>query len=122
MAQDLGLHRDEITRTDDLSEFEQLEERAFLELKRRIWSACVIMDRWYAASMGMPQVRWTVLLSFFSFATRLRAELTLRLFSFLLPPPLLSYALRPCLACRSSTSSTVTFFSPIPTRSLSQIG
>ncbi|KAL7412840.1 fungal-specific transcription factor domain-containing protein [Mrakia frigida] len=56
MAQDLGLHRDEITRTDDLTEFEQMEERAFLELKRRIWSACVIMDRWYAASMGMPQI------------------------------------------------------------------
>lgn len=56
MAQDLGLHRDDIKRTDNLSEREQLEERAYLELKRRVWSGCVIMDRWFAASLGMPQM------------------------------------------------------------------
>ncbi|CED82542.1 Zn(2)-C6 fungal-type DNA-binding domain [Phaffia rhodozyma] len=54
MAQELGLHRDEIKKTDHLSDQARLEERAFLELKRRVWSCCVIMDRWYAASLGVP--------------------------------------------------------------------
>lgn len=26
----------------------------FIELRRRIWSACVIMDRWYGAALGIP--------------------------------------------------------------------
>ncbi|CAE6420960.1 unnamed protein product [Rhizoctonia solani] len=41
MAQDLGMHRAEAVQTD-------------LELRRRLWSACVIVDSWYAASYGHP--------------------------------------------------------------------
>jgi hypothetical protein len=55
-AQDLGLHRDEIKSTIEMSEHDRLEERAFLELKRRVWAGCVIMDRWYAASLGTPML------------------------------------------------------------------
>ncbi|QRV85818.1 Fungal specific transcription factor domain [Ceratobasidium sp. AG-Ba] len=41
MAQDLGMHRAEAVQTD-------------LELRRRLWSACVVVDSWYAASFGHP--------------------------------------------------------------------
>ncbi|EUC61692.1 fungal specific transcription factor domain protein [Rhizoctonia solani AG-3 Rhs1AP] len=41
MAQDLGMHRAEAVQTD-------------LELRRRLWSACVVVDSWYAASYGHP--------------------------------------------------------------------
>ncbi|KAG8680757.1 hypothetical protein FRC09_017995, partial [Ceratobasidium sp. 395] len=40
-AQDLGMHRAEAVQTD-------------LELRRRLWSACVVVDSWYAASFGHP--------------------------------------------------------------------
>ena len=39
-----------------MSEHDRLEERAFLELKRRVWAGCVITDRWYAASLGTPML------------------------------------------------------------------
>lgn len=45
MAQDLGLHPDEVPRMEEMTHLEQLQERALLELRRRVWSACVIMDR-----------------------------------------------------------------------------
>ncbi|WVF68207.1 hypothetical protein IAT40_002972 [Kwoniella sp. CBS 6097] len=48
MAQDLGLHRESslrATTTEDLS---------YVELRRRVWATCVIMDRWYGAALGIP--------------------------------------------------------------------
>ncbi|KIS00249.1 hypothetical protein L804_01658 [Cryptococcus deuterogattii 2001/935-1] len=48
MAQDLGLHRELSHRT------ESTQDLMFIELRRRIWSACVIMDRWYGAALGIP--------------------------------------------------------------------
>ncbi|OCF33672.1 hypothetical protein I316_04746 [Kwoniella heveanensis BCC8398] len=48
MAQDLGLHRESSLRaitTEDLS---------YVELRRRVWATCVIMDRWYGAALGIP--------------------------------------------------------------------
>ncbi|KAF9513131.1 hypothetical protein BS47DRAFT_991537 [Hydnum rufescens UP504] len=41
MAQDLGLHRAEAVQTD-------------IQLRRRLWSACVITDRWYGLIFGLP--------------------------------------------------------------------
>ncbi|KAF8319282.1 hypothetical protein DL93DRAFT_170297 [Clavulina sp. PMI_390] len=41
MAQDLGLHRAEAAQTN-------------LMLRRRLWAACVISDRWYALTLGLP--------------------------------------------------------------------
>nr|ODN90018.1 hypothetical protein L203_01936 [Cryptococcus depauperatus CBS 7841] len=48
MAQDLGLHRELSRRT------ESAQDLAFIELRRRVWSTCVIMDRWYGAALGIP--------------------------------------------------------------------
>lgn len=48
-AQDLGLHRDEIKATLEMTDHDRMEERAFLELKRRVWAGCVVMDRWCVA-------------------------------------------------------------------------
>lgn len=41
MAQDLGLHRAEAVKTD-------------IDLRRRLWAGCVIQDRWYALTLGLP--------------------------------------------------------------------
>lgn len=41
MAQDLGLHRAEAVKTD-------------IDMRRRVWGACVISDRWYALILGHP--------------------------------------------------------------------
>lgn len=43
MAQDLGLHRAEVMKQD-------------VETRRRVWAACVVTDRWYAAAFGQPLV------------------------------------------------------------------
>ena len=43
MAQDLGLHRAEVVKQD-------------VETRRRVWAACVVTDRWYAAAFGQPLV------------------------------------------------------------------
>ena len=62
MAQDLGLHRESTIRT------QTAEDLAFVELRRRVWATCVIMDRWcvvlmttlarahsrYGAALGIP--------------------------------------------------------------------
>ncbi|KIY43436.1 hypothetical protein FISHEDRAFT_9433, partial [Fistulina hepatica ATCC 64428] len=42
MAQDLGLHRAESARQNDI------------ELRRRVWGACVICDRWTSLTYGHP--------------------------------------------------------------------
>ncbi|KAF8333946.1 fungal-specific transcription factor domain-containing protein [Cantharellus anzutake] len=41
MAQDLGLHRAEAVKSD-------------IQLRRRLWAACVITDRWYGLTLGLP--------------------------------------------------------------------
>ncbi|KDQ18055.1 hypothetical protein BOTBODRAFT_155106 [Botryobasidium botryosum FD-172 SS1] len=41
MAQDLGLHRAEAVKTD-------------IDLRRRLWAACVVSDRWYGLIFGHP--------------------------------------------------------------------
>jgi hypothetical protein len=48
MAQDLGLHRESTVRP------QTAEDLAFVELRRRVWATCVIMDRWYGAALGIP--------------------------------------------------------------------
>ena len=48
MAQDLGLHRESATQP------QSAEDLAFLELRRRVWASCVILDRWYGAALGVP--------------------------------------------------------------------
>lgn len=48
MAQDLGLHRESTIRA------QTAEDLAFVELRRRVWATCVIMDRWYGAALGIP--------------------------------------------------------------------
>ncbi|WVQ70549.1 hypothetical protein IAR50_000068 [Cryptococcus sp. DSM 104548] len=48
MAQELGLHRELSHRT------ESAEDLEFVELRRRIWAACVIMDRWNGVALGAP--------------------------------------------------------------------
>ena len=30
------------------------QELAYIELRRRVWATCVIMDRWYGAALGIP--------------------------------------------------------------------
>lgn len=45
MAQDLGLHREQQGGTLSVEE---------TELRRRIWAACVFMEKWYAAVLGLP--------------------------------------------------------------------
>lgn len=48
MAQDLGLHRESTIRA------KTAEDLVFVELRRRVWATCVIMDRWYGAALGIP--------------------------------------------------------------------
>jgi len=60
MAQDLGLHRESTVKP------QTAEDLAFVELRRRVWATCVIMDRWcvrgsanhayarYGAALGIP--------------------------------------------------------------------
>lgn len=43
MAQDLNLHRAEISKEG-------------METRRRVWATCVVVDRWQAASFGYPQM------------------------------------------------------------------
>ncbi|KAG8751677.1 hypothetical protein FRC14_007677 [Serendipita sp. 396] len=47
MAQDLNLHRAEISKEGT-------------ETRRRVWATCVVVDRWYSAAFGYPQVRRSV--------------------------------------------------------------
>jgi hypothetical protein len=47
-AQDLGLHRESHVRA------QTPKDLAYVELRRRIWATCVIMDRWYGAALGIP--------------------------------------------------------------------
>jgi hypothetical protein len=47
-AQDLGLHRESHLRAHTPKDL------AYVELRRRIWATCVIMDRWYGAALGIP--------------------------------------------------------------------
>ncbi|WVQ85801.1 hypothetical protein IAT38_007969 [Cryptococcus sp. DSM 104549] len=49
MAQDLGLHRES---SHDANT--PVEDLPYIELRRRIWACCVIMDRWYGAALGIP--------------------------------------------------------------------
>ncbi|EIW66297.1 hypothetical protein TREMEDRAFT_35093 [Tremella mesenterica DSM 1558] len=48
MAQDMGLHRESTQRA------QTAQDLAFVELRRRVWAACVILDRWYGAALGIP--------------------------------------------------------------------
>lgn len=48
MAQDLGLHRETNLRVESTSDL------AFVELRRRVWACCVILDRWFGAALGIP--------------------------------------------------------------------
>ncbi|WWD07290.1 hypothetical protein V865_005387 [Kwoniella europaea PYCC6329] len=48
MAQDLGLHRESALRAQGP------QDLAYVELRRRVWATCVIMDRWYGAALGIP--------------------------------------------------------------------
>lgn len=50
MAQNLGLHRESVVTSNDPKDL------AKIELKRRIWAVCVIMDRWVAACLGIPML------------------------------------------------------------------
>ncbi|KAG8772446.1 hypothetical protein FRC16_005664, partial [Serendipita sp. 398] len=43
MAQDLNLHRAEISKEGT-------------ETRRRVWATCVVVDRWYSAAFGYPQM------------------------------------------------------------------
>jgi hypothetical protein len=43
MAQDLNLHRAE-------------NSKEGMETRRRVWATCVVVDRWYSAAFGYPQV------------------------------------------------------------------
>jgi len=47
-AQDLGLHRESTLQAQNV------QDLAFVELRRRVWAACVILDRWYGAALGIP--------------------------------------------------------------------
>lgn len=47
-AQDLGLHRESNLRA------QTPQDLAYVELRRRVWAACVIFDRWYGAALGIP--------------------------------------------------------------------
>ncbi|KAJ9110107.1 hypothetical protein QFC19_001778 [Naganishia cerealis] len=48
MAQNLGLHRESVASSQDTEEMENIE------LRRRVWAACVLFDRWCGASLGLP--------------------------------------------------------------------
>jgi hypothetical protein len=48
MAQDLGLHRESALRA------QTAQDLAYIELRRRVWTTCVILDRWYGAALGIP--------------------------------------------------------------------
>ncbi|KAJ9119172.1 hypothetical protein QFC22_003664 [Naganishia vaughanmartiniae] len=48
MAQNLGLHRESVASSQDTDEMENIE------LRRRVWAACVLFDRWCGASLGLP--------------------------------------------------------------------
>jgi hypothetical protein len=48
MAQDLGLHRESALRA------QTPQDLAYIELRRRVWTTCVILDRWYGAALGIP--------------------------------------------------------------------
>jgi hypothetical protein len=48
MAQDLGLHREPALRP------QTAQDLAYIELRRRVWTTCVILDRWYGAALGIP--------------------------------------------------------------------
>jgi hypothetical protein len=48
MAQDLGLHRESNLQAKTAQDLVQVE------LRRRVWAACVIFDRWYGAALGTP--------------------------------------------------------------------
>ncbi|KAJ9116170.1 hypothetical protein QFC20_000850 [Naganishia adeliensis] len=48
MAQNLGLHRESVASSNDTEEMENIE------LRRRVWAACVLFDRWCGASLGLP--------------------------------------------------------------------
>lgn len=50
MAQDLGLHREQTPRNQTAT-YKSVED---MELRRRIWAACVFLERWYAAALGLP--------------------------------------------------------------------
>ncbi len=50
MAQDLGMHR------EGGQKIETAAQLARIELKRRVWACCVILDRWYAMCLGIPQI------------------------------------------------------------------
>lgn len=47
-AQDLGLHRESNLPA------QTAQDLAYVELRRRVWAACVIFDRWYGAALGIP--------------------------------------------------------------------
>ncbi|ODN82866.1 hypothetical protein L202_01126 [Cryptococcus amylolentus CBS 6039] len=48
MAQELGLHRELSHGTENTQDLE------LVELRRRVWAACVIMDRWNGVALGAP--------------------------------------------------------------------
>jgi len=48
MAQDLGLHRESALRP------QTAQDLAHIEVRRRVWTTCVILDRWYGAALGIP--------------------------------------------------------------------
>ncbi|ORY31213.1 fungal-specific transcription factor domain-domain-containing protein [Naematelia encephala] len=48
MAQDLGLHRESTLRA------QTAQDLVYVELRRRVWATCVILDRWYGAALGIP--------------------------------------------------------------------
>lgn len=48
MAQDLGLHRESTLRA------QTAQDLAYIEVRRRVWATCVILDRWYGAALGVP--------------------------------------------------------------------
>lgn len=48
MAQDLGLHRESTQSAQSALNLTNIE------MRRRVWATCVILDRWYAAALGVP--------------------------------------------------------------------
>ncbi|KAL7422853.1 hypothetical protein Q5752_002149 [Cryptotrichosporon argae] len=50
MAQDLGLHRESSLKG------QTAQDLVHVELRRRVWATCVILDRWYGAALGVPLV------------------------------------------------------------------
>ena len=49
-AQDLGLHRESTLQ----AQAQTAQSLAQVELRRRVWATCVILDRWYGAALGIP--------------------------------------------------------------------